>query len=88
MFVLLLRWRETVMSLNVSRGLVMKESRGLRIPSKKGQRHRPGGACVHFLKDALYLGPEAEAVQEFLEGFPREVIRLESFRLEEEKRDG
>lgn len=86
-FVLSLRWRETVMSLNVSRGRAIKESQGLKIPSNGGQPHSPGGAYVHFLKDALYLGSEAEAVQEFLEGFPREIIRLESFRLEEEKRD-
>lgn len=57
------------------------------IPWNKGQHDGPGGAYAHFLKDALYLGPEAEAVQEFLEGFPREIIGLESFRLEEEKRD-
>lgn len=42
---------------------------------------------IHFLKDALYLGPETEAVQKLLEGFPREIIWLESFGLEENRED-
>lgn len=42
---------------------------------------------IPFLKDALYLGPETEAVQKFLEGFPREIIWLESLRLEVKGKD-
>lgn len=42
---------------------------------------------IHFLKDALYLRPETEAVQKLLEGFPREIIWLESFGLEENRED-
>lgn len=33
---------------------------------------------IPFLKDALDLRPETQAVQKFLEGFPREIIWLES----------
>lgn len=42
---------------------------------------------IHFLKDALYLRPETEAVHKLLEGFPREIIWLESFGLEENRED-
>lgn len=42
---------------------------------------------IPFLKDALYLGPETEAVQKFLEGFPREIIWLESLWLEVKGKD-
>lgn len=33
---------------------------------------------IPFLKDALYLRPETEAVHKLLEGVPREIIWLES----------
>lgn len=33
---------------------------------------------IPFLKDALNLRPETEAVEKLLEGLPREIIRLES----------
>lgn len=39
---------------------------------------------IPFLKDALYLRPETEAVEELLEGLPREIVRLESLGLGEE----
>lgn len=42
---------------------------------------------IPFLKDALYLRPETEAVEKLLEGLPREVIWLESLRLEENRED-
>lgn len=38
---------------------------------------------IPFLKDALDLRPEAEAVQELLEGLPGEIIRFNSLRLPE-----
>lgn len=40
---------------------------------------------IPFLKDALYLRPEAEAVQKFLEGFPRKIVWLESLWLDEKE---
>lgn len=40
-----------------------------------------------FLKDALYLRPETEAVEKLLEGLPREIIWLESLWLEEIRED-
>lgn len=40
-----------------------------------------------FLKDALDLGPEAEAVQEVLEGLPGEVVRFKSLRLVPEEKE-
>lgn len=42
---------------------------------------------IPFLKDALYLRPETEAVHKLLEGVPREIIWLESLWLEENRED-